>query len=610
VRARLESLRELKRPRFEQARALLMLVSAAPWLAAAALAFVVAEGVLPNLVVIAMGHVTGEIPAAVADGVGSPAGRRMLVALAVAGGVYALSLLRGPCEDALAAAVRARMTIVLQRRLIAAVSGLVGIAHLEDADVLDRLESAGGSLRGDQLADAPMTALSLWGDRLTGALSCVVLASFRWWAGLALFAVWLAVRRLTRAFVVARVSTFARGAGVLRHANYALGLASRASMAKELRVFGLADWVLDRYRRRWTGAMEPAWSELRAIDRRVARISLVVLAVYLVCAGTLGSAAYHGEIGLRTVATMLPMLPMSMQLGSITVTDISLASMLAAMPDLDRLTADLARAATQPGGAAAAAGLPRDAVRFERVSFRYPGGEEDVLDGLDLTLPAGRSLALVGANGAGKTTLVALLARLYEPSGGRIAVDGTPLAELDPDGWRRQLAIVYQEALRLPLSVCENVALGDPAPDQAALDAAAASAGASELIAGLEHGWDTVLSPQYRHGTELSGGQWQRIALARALYAVARGARVLVLDEPTAQLDVRAEAAFYERFLELTAGTASIVISHRFSTVRRADAIAVIADGRISELGSHDELVAGGGEYARMFELQAEAFTR
>jgi ATP-binding cassette, subfamily B, bacterial len=594
----------------QQVRALRLFLAAAPGAAVLATIFVLAEGLLPNLVIIAMGHVTGSIPGAVEHGLSSSDGHRLLAALAIAAGVYALSLLRGPLDDALSATVGARMQAVLQRRVIDAVSAPVGIAHLEDQEVLDKLESATGQLRGDQLADAPMTMLGLWGDRLGGALSCVVVATFRWWAGLLLFAVWVLVRFPARAFVVSRVSTFRRATAALRHAVYLFGLPTRAAPAKEVRVFGLVDWALERHREHWHAAMDPSWSELQANDRRILAVSLPVLGAYLATGAALGHAAYTHEIGLRTLATMLPMLPMSMQLGSITMTDVSLESMLSGLPDLDALTAELHND-QQLGGAAVPARAPARSIAFEDVRFRYPGGEDDVLRGVDLELPAGESLALVGVNGAGKSTLVSLLARLHDPTGGRITVDAIELSTLDAEAWRTRIAIVYQEALWLPLTARENVAveaLTGVAADADALAHAAAQAGASELVGGLPAGWDTILSPQYAGGVDLSGGQWQRIALARALYAVARGARVLVLDEPTAQLDVRAEAAFYERFLKLTEGTTSIVISHRFSTVRRADRIAVLDGGAITELGTHAELVAAGGTYAEMFRIQAEAY--
>jgi ATP-binding cassette subfamily B protein len=306
---------------------------------------------------------------------------------------------------------------------------------------------------------------------------------------------------------------------------------------------------------------------------------------------------------------MLPMLPTSMSVGSISYGDINLEKLLSAVPDLDALTDTLAGEGAIHSGGEPASGLPRDVVRFERLGFTYPGASEPALHDLELELRVGQSLGLVGVNGAGKTTLVTLLARMREPTAGRITVDGVPLDTLGARGWQRQVAVVYQDFARLPVTAAENVGMTlEGAPDPALLDRVAERAGASAIISSLPAGWNTVLSPHYAGGVDLSGGQWQRIALARALYAVETGARVLVLDEPTAQLDVRGEAAFYERFLELTAGVTSIVISHRFASVRRADRIAVIDGGLITELGTHEELLATGGTYAHMFTLQAERF--
>jgi ATP-binding cassette subfamily B protein len=315
------------------------------------------------------------------------------------------------------------------------------------------------------------------------------------------------------------------------------------------------------------------------------------------------------------------MLPATMQVGGVSAADVTLEQMLAAVPDLGELEVRLLPpasgipASSIPASGTSADGLPADGIRFESVGYRYPGGGAPVFEGLDLELAAGRSLALVGVNGAGKTTLVTLLARLREPSAGRITVDGIDLRDLDAGSWQRQVAVVNQDFGRYPLTVRENIAFRDLAAeglgrgfDEAALERAADRAGALEFVRALPEGWDTICSPGYQGGTDLSGGQWQRIALARALYAAERGARVLVLDEPSAHLDIRAEAAFYGRFLELTSGLTTMIISHRFATVRRAGRIAVLDSGRITELGSHDELVAAGRTYAEMFALQAVRF--
>jgi ABC-type multidrug transport system fused ATPase/permease subunit len=244
--------------------------------------------------------------------------------------------------------------------------------------------------------------------------------------------------------------------------------------------------------------------------------------------------------------------------------------------------------------------MPAREIRLRDVTFAYPGGAP-VLEHFDLTIPAGSSLAIVGQNGAGKTTIAKLLCRLYDPQSGAIEIDGVDIREFDLVSWRSRVTAVFQDFLRLELPLRDNVAPAG-APDdvvRAALDAA----GATNLAA-----LDTVLARGYEGGTDLSGGQWQRIALARALAAVTLGAGVVLLDEPTAQLDVRGEAEIFERLLAATRHCTTILISHRFSTVRHADRICVLEHGRVVELGTHDELMALGGRYRTMFDLQAQRF--
>jgi ATP-binding cassette subfamily B protein len=230
-----------------------------------------------------------------------------------------------------------------------------------------------------------------------------------------------------------------------------------------------------------------------------------------------------------------------------------------------------------------------------------------VFTSLDLDIPGGRSLAIVGVNGAGKTTLVKLLARLYDPDRGSISVDGIDLREIDPGVWRSRFAVIFQDFVRYELSVRDNIGVGclELISEEASLRNAASKAGAERLVNGLPWKWDTVLSRGYERGTELSGGEWQRIALARAFAAVEGGARILVLDEPTANLDVKAEAELFDRFLELTQGLTTILISHRMSSVRHADRICVLQHGRVIEDGDHAYLLRLDGVYARMFRLQA-----
>ncbi|MFY9649058.1 ABC transporter ATP-binding protein, partial [Trebonia sp.] len=281
-----------------------------------------------------------------------------------------------------------------------------------------------------------------------------------------------------------------------------------------------------------------------------------------------------------------------------------------------RLKAAMSKAGTiTERGHNPADGMPSQNIAFRDVTFAYPAAPgRPVLRNFSLEIPAGSSLAIVGQNGAGKTTLAKLLCRLYDPQSGAIEADGTDLRDLDLESWRRRVTAVFQDFTRFELTLRENVvprqtadgrdpgALDDAIRDDA-IRVALAEAGATDLA-----GLDTPLAKGYAGGTDLSGGQWQRVALARALASVRLGAGLVLLDEPTAQLDVRGEMEIFERILAATRQCTTILISHRFSTVRHADRIAVVEDGRVVELGSHDELMQLHGRYWRMFSLQAQRF--
>jgi ATP-binding cassette subfamily B protein len=257
---------------------------------------------------------------------------------------------------------------------------------------------------------------------------------------------------------------------------------------------------------------------------------------------------------------------------------------------------------------APAAPLPelRQAIRFRGVSFRYPGASRQALRDFELEIPAGRITAVVGANGAGKSTLIKLLCRFYDPDDGAIEMDGADLRTLDLDGLRASITVLFQQPVHYNATVAGNIALGDlrRAPDRAAIRTAAEAAGAAGIVSGLPCGYDQLLGRWFENGTELSTGEWQRIALARAFL---RRASILVLDEPTSAMDPWAESDWLLRFRQLAAGRTTVVITHRFSTARIADRIHVMSDGQVIERGSHEELIAAGGRYAQGWTAQAHS---
>jgi ATP-binding cassette, subfamily B, bacterial len=578
-------------------------------LSAGVIAWAALSALVPPLVVAALGFVVGGIPGAVRDGMGSPAGHRLIVALVVAALIYGLSLVLDPIGGALGTAARQRITGGLQARLLNAVAAPPGIAHLEDAQTLDRLARAEGTLTGYFPGDAPVTWAGAIGARASGIIGCAVIAAYIWWLGLLLLVMWLAVRRVLLTSVIKQATDLRGRTTAMRRAWYFTGVGSKARDAKEVRVFGLARFLSARYAGEYTEAIRAGHAGLSALHRRAAACFAVVLAGYALAVWVIADAARTGRLGLRELAIMLPMLAVAMSAGSVSLDDITLAWTLAGLPDADALERDLAPG-PELAGAKDPDTMPRDQVRFEGVRFRYPSGTRDVLAGVDLELKAGTSTALVGVNGAGKSTLVSLLARLRDPTGGRITVDGADIRELEAQRWQRVIALMPQEPVRYPVSAYDNVAFGalEHRDDKRGVELAARRAGFDEVVKDLPDGWDTVLARELPGGAELSGGQWQRLALARALFATAHGARVLVLDEPTAALDVLSERRFYERFHEITAGLTTLVISHRFATVRRARTICVLDGGVITERGSHDDLVAAGGTYATMYAVQAAKF--
>jgi ATP-binding cassette, subfamily B, bacterial len=582
-----------------------------PWLFALG---VVAVAMLPIAIAVATGLLVGSIPAAVGGGTDSPAGRTTLGLLAaMAALVVALRVLT-PVTEALARNLGRQVELHLRQRLIAAVNRPSGIAHLEDPEVLAQLRIARGlgvdTNRPDLAVEGLARILPKW---LQALGSAAILLTFHWWLGLAWLVIWpVVVFWMQREYV--RVGQVGYGlSDALRRSEYLRDLAITPPAAKEIRIWGMLDWLTGQFEAAWRAAIEPVWRARRPRAGVLVATSGAVLVINLISYGLLAYAATRGDLSLAAVAVYTQALAGANLYAAFDDHNAYLSYAAVSVPrmlDLDRRLA-AAGAPRPPRALRPLPGVaPREAVRFDAVRFAYPGAEREALRGLDLDIPAGRSLAIVGANGAGKTSLVKLLCGLYEPTAGRITVDGVDLADTDPAAWRAKVAVLFQDFARYQLSAADNIGLGAPdaAGDSDLLRAAAGAAGALDLIESLPRGWDTILSREFTGGVDLSGGQWQRIALARAMFAVRAGATVLVLDEPTAALDVRAEAELYDRFLELTGGLTTILISHRFSTVRRADRIVVLADGAVVEDGSHERLLAAGGRYAEMFTLQAARF--
>lgn len=399
----------------------------------------------------------------------------------------------------------------------------------------------------------------------------------------------------------------------LRRAAYLKRISLMPDWAKELRIFGLTGWLVARFSGEWAQVMAEAWRTRRIGYRKTALLMVAIVSINLAVVIWATQSTLGGELTVGSLTILIQAL-FGMALLAAQDGDLSVENGAIPVPDILEYEQEAALHAPATIPKRSAADMPSREIKFEQVRFGYCGRDLPVFDGLDLTIESGRSLAIVGLNGAGKTTLIKLLTGLTVPNGGRISVDGIDLAELDATSWRRQLGAIFQDFVQYQLTLRDNIGFGaieslhTPQYD-AQLLAAARRAGAGPILDQLPAGLDTVLSRRYDGGVDLSGGQWQRIALARAMAAVGGGARVLVLDEPTAQLDVRAEADLYDRFLDITEGLTSIVISHRFSTVRRADRIVVLEAGRIVEEGSHDDLVAAGNRYSTLFHNQAMRYS-
>jgi len=556
-------------------------------------AVLIALGLVPAAFALAMGVLVGAVQRG--DDLAGP--------LAFVGVVFVAGQVLSPLHQAIGANLGDRVSAWLYDRMTEACVEPPGIAHLEDPDLADDLTMARDfdmGMSGPPMSISMDFIASGLVELLGGLASALVLFGYAWWAPLVLGGAWLSTHWWLRESAVWQDRNTDEVRRAQRDADYAYRLAVDPPAAKELRLFGLAPWTIERFTARRRLLYELQHKATRLRERPLALCVLVVTAANLVVFWSLASAAVDGRLDLDRVV-VFAQVAVGTSMIAFGGLNWALDGASAAVAAVLRLRDAMApRGALRPGDRPAT-GMPAAEIRFRDLTFAYDTSTRPVLDGFDLTIPAGTSLAIVGQNGAGKTTLAKLLCRLHDPQGGAVTIDGVDLRRLDLDDWRTRVTAVFQDFVRFELPLRDNVAPGG-APDDVIL-AALADAGAAGLA-----DLDTPLAKGYEGGTDLSGGQWQRVALARALCAVRRGAGLVILDEPTAQLDVRGEAEIFERILAATRDCITILVSHRFSTVRHADRICVLEAGRVVELGSHDELMARGGRYRTMFELQASRF--
>jgi len=601
---------------------------AAPGAATLNLLLAMASATASTLTLVAIGHFIGSLPAAFSAGAGSAAATTAWHWLIATGAVFVAGPVFGAAQQAVTQTISARYLATTFDMALEVGTAPYDVERLEDPEAASRLEALVKAMREWMFVNGVDSTWEVLSFRLSGVGAFIVVCSWHWWVAAILVVGFLLLNKVFNNWINTLWDELLDlTGGERREASYLRDLLTTPAIGKEIRLFGLNSWLLERFRATWTAAMVTLWKRRNKTMQPMVWALLLLFALYLGAFGLLSRDALSGAISVSILATLAQALfalesfgpmgdPQSM-LARNTATAAELVDLrrelgLPDVPDRKAVRA-LDPPATLP--AAAPAEHRPAAIDFDHVAFAYPSREEPTFSDLSLHIPAGQSVAVVGVNGAGKSTLIKLLCGLHRPSAGTVRVDG---ADPGTDARaRRRVAVIFQEFVRYHLSLRDNVGFGavSQATDTQLLQQSLDDAGGGDLPERLEHGWDTVLSPGYADGTDLSGGQWQRVALARALVSVHGGAGVLVLDEPTAALDVRAEAMLFDRFLRLTSGLTTLLVSHRLSSVRHADRIIVIGQtaaghGCIIEDGSHEQLMAAGGEYAAMFTLQARRFAQ
>jgi ATP-binding cassette subfamily B protein len=596
--------------------------SVAPVLTALTAVLAVLAGAAPVGITMGIGELVDGLTSAIGQGLGTPAAGecyRWVVLIVV---LFFLTHVTESARTALGRALGRRVTGRLGERVMMAASEPATIAHLEDPAYLGRIERA----RGNGTIDMPpgeavfgfSTRASLW---VTSIGSAALLTRVTWGLGLIVFAVFVVIHsRLVRNYRIAVIETVSQTTK-LRRTSYLRDVPTTPGAAREVRLFGLAAFFRDAYQSEWRVNMTEVWQRRR--EHRLFVVIVVVVTGVTVAsvfyylghrAATGGSTVGDLALGGLAVRALLQVLradedDLRIGFGSKAAAE-AFAFPVVAFPVVAMPVVAAPVVATPVGPDAAGRPAPVETISCEDLRFRYGGASDEVLHGIDLAIPAGQSLAVVGLNGAGKTTLARLIAGLDAPSGGCVRVGATPIEDADRRSWQRQVVAVFQDFARYELTVRDNIAFGSlaHADDQEGLRAVARQAGLLKFIEGLPNGWDTVMSSGFTGGVDASGGEWQRIAIARALFGLRHGARLLIMDEPAASLDARAEAQLYDTFHELTAGATTIAISHRFATVRKAERVVVLDHGQIIEDGTHEDLITADGRYAELFRLQAKRF--
>ncbi|MDQ3442711.1 MAG: ABC transporter ATP-binding protein/permease, partial [Chloroflexota bacterium] len=522
--------------------------------------------------------------------------------LSVVAIVYTLAQVLASLHAQVSVNLGDRMSTWLHDQLLDATLTPDGFGHMDSSALTDRLAVAQDFDTGRSAPPMDISIGIIAGglvEFIVGLGQMGVLATYRWWVALLIGTAWISTHWLLRnSTTSSRLDDRVQAAQ--RRADYTYRLAVDPPAAKEVRLFGLSEWSVDQFTESCRQLVDLRWKAIRIREKPIVWAIVLLAGLNLGLFGLLARDAANGVIDLAEIAVYAQ--------AAVGVAALAFGGLNWALPPaaesvalVEGLRRSMAAEGRLTGGQISPEGMPAKAIAFRNMTFTYPGSKDPVLDGLDLTIESGTSVAIVGVNGAGKTTLVKLACRLYDPDSGGIDVDGIDLRDLAIASWRSRLAVVFQDFARYDLPVRDNVApLG--APDDLIWEALN-EAGATSITS-----LDTVLAKGYDDGTDLSGGQWQRIVIARALCAVKQGAELVILDEPTAQLDVRGEIEIFDRILEATRDKTTILISHRFSTVRRVDKIFVIEGGRVVELGNHEALMAAQGRYRAMFDLQASRF--